>query len=172
LSSLVTWSNIAGIASPVTRGAKDIMPYNTRRKSLSLPSLGIALPGGPRSARSPPSTSDGQQLSPPTKRVKRTHSQSSSSASTPAPNSPPRNLTLRFNEQVKSAGRSVAHTPPPSPGGHAAQTKIDTQGIDDTIVVAVIEQLEKTGNRPHLLKELAQVLQTTIPIVERCVGSQ
>jgi hypothetical protein len=38
--------------------------------------------------------------------------------------------------------------------------KIDTQGIDDDIVVAVIEQLEKTGNRPHLVKELAAVLVT------------
>jgi hypothetical protein len=36
--------------------------------------------------------------------------------------------------------------------------KIDTQGINDDIVVAVIEQLEKTGNRPHLVKELAAVL--------------
>ena len=34
------------------------MGYNTRRKSLSLPSLGIALPGGPRAARSPPTTAD------------------------------------------------------------------------------------------------------------------
>jgi hypothetical protein len=32
--------------------------------------------------------------------------------------------------------------------------------------VGVIEQLEKTGNRPHLLKELAAVLATAIPIVE------
>jgi len=47
-----------------------------------------------------------------------------------------------------------------------ADTKVDTEGIDDTIVVAVIEQLEKTGNRPHLLRELATVLSSTIPIVE------
>lgn len=48
-------------------------------------------------------------------------------------------------------------------------TKIDTQGIDDEIVVGVIEQLQKTGNRPHLLKELATILSPTIPIVERYV---
>lgn len=36
--------------------------------------------------------------------------------------------------------------------------KIDTEGINDDIVVAVINQLEKTGNRPHLVKELAAVL--------------
>lgn len=36
--------------------------------------------------------------------------------------------------------------------------KVDTDGINDDIVVAVIEQLEKTGNRPHLIKDLATVL--------------
>jgi hypothetical protein len=36
-------------------------------------------------------------------------------------------------------------------------------------VVGVIEQLQKTGNRPHLLKELALVLSPIIPIVERYV---
>lgn len=63
----------------------------------------------------------------------------------------------------------MADTPPPSPGGESGQAKVDTQGIDDEIVVGVIEQLEKTGNRPHLLKELALVLSPTIPIVERYV---
>jgi len=58
------------------------------------------------------------------------------------------------------------HTPPPSPGEHGS-FKIDTQGIDDDIVVGVIDQLENTGNRPHLLKELAAVLSATLPIVER-----
>lgn len=38
--------------------------------------------------------------------------------------------------------------------------KIDTEGINDDIVVAVIHQLENTGNRPHLVKELAAVLVT------------
>ncbi|KAF1365368.1 hypothetical protein EJ07DRAFT_150875 [Lizonia empirigonia] len=136
------------------------MPYNTRRKSLSLPSLGIAIPGGPRSARSPPSTSDLQQ---PAKKQKRSHSGSSASS----PPSPSNTLPLRAldEQRPKSSGR-VADTPPPSPGGQSGQAKVDTQGIDDDIVVGVIEQLEKTGNRPHLLKELAVVLSPTIPIVE------
>jgi hypothetical protein len=138
------------------------MPYNTRRKSLSLPSLGIHLPGASRPARSPPSTSDAHH---PAKKVKRTHSHSISSIA-----SPPRTTTLRFDERPKSAGR-VADTPPPSPGGDSGHAKIDTQGIDDEIVVGVIEQLEKTGNRPHLLKELALVLSPTIPIVERYAHS-
>lgn len=58
------------------------------------------------------------------------------------------------------------NTPPPSPGGESGQTKVDTEGIDDTIVVGVIQQLEKTGNRPHLLKELGAVLANSISIVE------
>lgn len=45
--------------------------------------------------------------------------------------------------------------------------RIDTEGISDEIVVGVIEQLENTGNRPHLLKELAAVLGTKLPIVQR-----
>jgi hypothetical protein len=127
--------------------------YNTRRKSLSLPSLGIALPG--RAARSPP---DNPHVA---KRQKRSHSGSTSSS----PNSPPRLPTLRFDDK---SGARVPDSPPPSPGGEA--TKVDTQGIDDIIVVGVIEQLQKTGNRPHLLKELATVLSPTIPIVERYVS--
>lgn len=135
------------------------MPYNTRRKSLSLPSLGIAVPGAPRAARSPPSTGDAQHVA---KKQKRSHS--GSHASTPT--SPPRAPTLRFDDRPKSSAGRVADTPPPSPGGESGQTKVDTQGIDDMIVVGVIQQLEKTGNRPHLLKELATVLSPTIPIVE------
>lgn len=53
---------------------------------------------------------------------------------------------------------SIRH--PPSPGA-SGDRKVDTDGINDDIVVGVIEQLEKTGNRPHLMKELAAVLSTT-----------
>lgn len=138
-----------------------VSTYNTRRKSLSLPSLGIQLPGAPRSARSPPTTADRQHVA---KKQKRSHSGSSGST----PGSPPRLPTLRFDERPKSSAGRVPHSPPPSPGGQSGQ-KVDTQGIDDIIVVGVIEQLQKTGNRPHLLKELATVLSPTIPIVERYV---
>ena len=150
-----------------------IMPYNTRRKSLSLPSLGIHLPNSSRSSahRSPPATVPGeqQQQQPPSKKIKRSHISSSTS---PTPASPPRTTTIRFrDDRPKSAGRVAENTPPPSPGGESGQIKVDTEGIDDTIVVGVIQQLEKTGNRPHLLKELGAVLANSISIVERCASS-
>ncbi|KAF2396110.1 hypothetical protein EJ06DRAFT_534242 [Trichodelitschia bisporula] len=113
------------------------MAYNTRRKSVSLSQLGIRVPAGSRAAprAAPPSTDE-----PPAKKVKRAH-----------------------DHHRKPERRRVEHTPPPSPGEDGAF--VDTEGIDDEIVVAVIKQLEKTGNRPHLLKELAAVLCTSIPIV-------
>ena len=49
--------------------------------------------------------------------------------------------------------------------------KIDTEGINDDIVVGVIEQLELTGNRPHLVKELAAVLVTVNDNVAKYVAS-
>jgi hypothetical protein len=61
----------------------------------------------------------------------------------------------------RGATGAYEHTPPPSPADTGTTTKIDTDGINDDIVVAVIQQLEKTGNRPHLIKELATVLSNT-----------
>lgn len=144
------------------------MPYNTRRKSVSLSALGIQVPSGPRAHRpsvsKPAGTTEAQQ--PPTKKVKRSHASETSS-----PTSPPRpgsSSTIRssgksvtFAERPKSSGRTAyEHTPPPSPGA-TDDSKVDTEGINDDIVVGVIDQLEKTGNRPHLMKELAAVLSTT-----------
>lgn len=57
-------------------------------------------------------------------------------------------------------------SPPPSPVAEYAN-KIDTEGINDDIVIGTIQQLEKTGNRPHLVKELAAVLATKLHIVEK-----
>ncbi|KAJ9649676.1 hypothetical protein H2201_001819 [Coniosporium apollinis] len=143
------------------------MPYNTRRKSLSLPMLGIQLPNSSRSSshRSPPASNSAtpHEQAPPTKKVKRSHSPSISASSA----SPPAKREVRFHdEQPKSAGRVGEQTPPPSPGGDSDVYKVDTDGINDEIVVGVIQQLEKTGNRPHLLKELAAVLANSLPIVE------
>ena len=142
------------------------MPYNTRRKSLSLPSLGIQLPNASRAHRpsniKTPVTTETAQ--PPTKKVKRSHLSNSTSPTSP---SQPRSSTsssatkvVSFAERPRSSGRNAyEHTPPPSPGANH-RNKIDTDGINDDIVIGVIEQLEKTGNRPHLIKELATVLST------------
>jgi hypothetical protein len=76
---------------------------------------------------------------------------------------------VSFAERPQSSGRTAYHdTPPPSPGAEGRK-RIETDGINDEIVVGVIEQLEKTGNRPHLIKELAAVLSTTNEAVLRYV---
>lgn len=65
------------------------------------------------------------------------------------------------------------NTPPPSPEADADDTEsvgvrkeIDLEGINDEIVEGVIVQLQKTANRPHLVKELAAILTTSVKIVE------
>lgn len=138
------------------------MPYNTRRKSLSLPSLGIHVPSSnPRRANnnhnhshtasmpSPRSASESSSAEHPNKKAKRSH--------TP---------TIKFD-----------HTPPPSPGvqhsiekdetGSAEARKIDMKGINDEIVEAVIVRLQESGNRPHLVKELSTVLIDQVKIVQQ-----
>jgi hypothetical protein len=146
------------------------MPYNTRRKSVSLTMLGIHVPNSSRSSKVDSHTAtpqaegdDGEQRPP--KKLKRSHSSTEHSDS-PLTSSRPKSPKFK-HEHRRSTVRGAENTPPPSPG-EAGGFRIDTEGINDDIVVAVIEQLEKTGNRPHLLKELAAILQNTIPIVERC----
>ncbi|KAL5606283.1 hypothetical protein BROUX41_002698 [Berkeleyomyces rouxiae] len=152
------------------------MPYNTRRKSLSLPSLGIHVPmtlaekaaaasraksssqrygmlpsagaaSAGRSRRSAPSSStDGPQV----KRLKKFHSRSS-----------------RFD-----------CTPPPSPGigdsaiesGAESDDSLNLpllDGVNDEIVRATIQQLHSSGNRPHLIKELTVVLSGRLTILQQ-----
>ncbi len=135
------------------------MPYNTRRKSLSLPSLGIQLPAASRAHRSPSkSTPTTETLQPPSKKVKRSHGDNTSVSSISSSNTSAISPTDDTTSRPKSRRGGLAHTPPPSPGTSHFDIKIDTEGINDDIVIAVIEQLEKTGNRPHLIKELATVL--------------
>ena len=143
------------------------MPYNTRRKSLSLPALGIQLPNTSRAHRPSISKSSNEEDSPqrPAKRIKQSHSDPIDSPTSPsrptssAISTTPKTVT--FADRPKSSGRAAyEHTPPPSPGD-SHRTTIDKDGINDDIVVGVLEQLEKTGNRPHLIKELATVLATT-----------
>lgn len=132
------------------------MPYNTRRKSLSLPSLGIHLPNTSRSHRSPsaskPTASDDQNH--PSKKVKRSHDADSDKQLKSASQS-------QKVGRIRNARGGYEHTPPPSPGDAVCAVKIDTEGINDDVVVAAIEQLEKTGNKPHLVRELAAVLVKT-----------
>lgn len=144
-------SSLPIIFRPLFRSCHSIMPYNTRRKSLSLPSLGIHLPSSSR--RSPSTTKSSHATDdqlPPPKKVKRSHHSGSLS---------PEPSTQIKGQFARPSGRraTVEHTPPPSPADLVAP-KIDTEGISDDIVVGVIEQLEKTGNRPHLVKELAAIL--------------
>ena len=124
------------------------MPYNTRRKSLSLTELGITLPKRQRtqSHPSPPSTiAEGDESDRPSKKSRLM--------------SPPEIK----EEKSKLAGQL---SPPPSPAAEGSN-KVDVEGIGDDIVVGTIQQLEQTGNRPHLVKELAAVLATSLHSVEK-----
>ncbi|KAK1809054.1 hypothetical protein LTR12_016592 [Friedmanniomyces endolithicus] len=139
------------------------MPYNTRRKSLSLSELGIIVPKRSRTAShpSPPNTIfEGEE--PPVKKSKRLHG--SSSPPPPGLMSPPRTTTIRFKEEKPK--QAVELSPPPSPAAEGSN-KVDVEGISDDIVVGTIQQIEKTGNRPHLVKELAHVLASSLHAVEK-----
>lgn len=136
------------------------MPYNTRRKSLSLPSLGIQLPNAARAHRSN-SKADEHSQSPPLKKLKRTHQDDAPLSPVSQTRSPAASPPAQPNVQPPQQRIKLEHTPPPSPGDVEIGRKVDTEGINDDIVIAVIEQLEKTANRPHLIKELATVLAST-----------
>jgi hypothetical protein len=76
---------------------------------------------------------------------------------------PPKRVVLKYE-----------HTPPPSPTAEVDDDEedrkpreIDLEGINDEIVEAVIVQLQKTANRPHLVKELAAILSRSVKIVEQ-----
>lgn len=137
------------------------MPYNTRRKSLSLPSLGIHIPvthtartkSGSRPSlssggSSPLSDVPSDMDSHPSKRLKRAH-------------------------PGKVPEEALEQTPPPSPTVAAsiemtdAPSKIDLDSINDDIVEAVVSQLQATANRPHLVKELATVLGQSLTSVQQ-----
>ncbi|KIW65982.1 hypothetical protein PV04_08195 [Phialophora macrospora] len=142
------------------------MPYNTRRKSLSLPSLGIHLPNGSRAHRpslktptppAEPSTSP----SPPTKKLKRSHDGDEPLSPVSSPRSKAGSPSIDHSTANIVSRAAAGYTPPASPKLSAPGRKVDTDGINDDIVIAVIEQLEKTGNRPHLIRDLATILAST-----------
>lgn len=138
----------------------DTMPYNTRRKSLSLPSLGIHLPvthASRAAARLSPPSAGLNVENPPSKKIKRSHENS------PSMSPPPKRATVKYE-----------NTPPPSPEAESLEsedetkpTEINLEGVNDEIVEGVLIQLQKTGNRPHLVKELAAVLSQSVKIVEQ-----
>ena len=138
------------------------MPYNTRRKSLSLADLGVAIPKRSRtqSHPSPPSTiPEGDESERPKKISKTSHGTTSPTAGAM---SPPKTTTIRIKEEKPNQQLS----PPPSPGA-AGGNKVDVEGISDDIVVATIQQLEETGNRPIFVRELAAVLANRLHSVEK-----
>lgn len=129
--------------------------------------MGIIVPKRSRVAPqpSPPNTAvDGEE--PPVKKSKRSHGQASP---TLGAMSPPRSTTIRIKEEKPK--RAAALSPPPSPV-REGESKIDIEGISDEIVVGAIQQLERTGNRPHLVKELSAILATTIPAIEKYVRTR
>jgi hypothetical protein len=151
------------------------MPYNTRRKSLSLPSLGIHVPVNRSSSNNNHNAQAGMMARPrpsseapprPSKKLKRSHVDSSNTA---APT-------------IGSRKCDSIATPTPSPG---VQTSIETDeihftgmpeiepvdltGVNDEIVEAVLLRLQQTRNRPHLVKELTTVLTGKLAIVQQYV---
>ena len=93
--------------------------------------------------------------------MKRSHDDENATPAS-SPISKPASIKLKHVDHRPQSRRGPGgNTPPPSPGDVQFVPKIDTDGIKDDIVIAVIEQLEKTGNRPHLIRELATVLAAT-----------
>lgn len=136
----------------------------TRRKSLNLGDMGVVAPKRARVSHPSPPETVVEADERPVKKPKRSHS----SASPPPPPglmSPPRTTVIRLKEE-KPRLPAEQLSPPPSPVAEG-NNKIDTEGINDDIVVATLQQLEKTGNRPHLVKELAAVLATKLHAVEK-----
>ncbi|KAL6409647.1 hypothetical protein AUP68_06029 [Ilyonectria robusta] len=143
------------------------MPYNTRRKSLSLPSLGIHVPmthAARAAAAAAAAASKGASRTSP-----------SASAALSPPRSGSESADAHPSKRQKrshSDDSRIEQTPPPSPPADSSMTdvdhpsKIDIEGINDDIVEAVIVQLQSTANRPHLVKELATVLAQRLTSVQ------
>ncbi|KAI0009189.1 hypothetical protein F4779DRAFT_386579 [Xylariaceae sp. FL0662B] len=149
------------------------MGYNTRRKSLSLPSLGIHVPVH-RSASSHSSNmvsprSSVESSPHPNKKLKRSHNDSAS-----------RSVASLSSSKSGVGPVKYDHTPPPSPALQVSiemdesdstepfeMKSVDLEGINDEIVEAVIVRLQGTRNRPHLVKELATVLMDRVKIVQQ-----
>lgn len=145
------------------------MPYNTRRKSLSLPSLGIHIPvtnaaraaaAAKASGRPSPASSSRSSTTPP--RASATRSQS--------PDDAHPNKRIKRSHESLSDAVAIEATPPPSPTPASSVDdlpKVDLEGINDDIVEATITQLQDTANRPHLVKDLATILALSLTSVQK-----
>ncbi len=141
------------------------MPYNTRRKSLSLPSLGIHIPvtHAARAAASASSSKSASRLS--------------TSPTAPAAESTESHPSKRLKRSHigPAPAEAIEQSPPPSPTvansiemtDADSVSKIDLSTVNDDIVEGVIVQLQTTGNRPHLVKDLAIVLGQTLTSVQQ-----
>lgn len=155
------------------------MVYDTRRKSLYLPDLGIELPqthASKAAARSSPlSTATSASEHQFSKKSKRPYGEDSCSLSPPTkkrphvkvtftsrPLSPPPDVDDikldRVKDEVNDDDVKLEDVKP---------RVIDMDEINDEIVEGVIIQLQKTDNRPHLVKELAAILSRSVKIVEQ-----
>lgn len=106
---------------------------------------------------------------PQSRRLKRAHAddaEGSAQSSEPLPK-------RRDDSKVK-----FENTPPPSPRSARQSVEmddvdttthkaIDLDSVNDEIVEAVIVQLQRTANRPHLVKELEAVLMHQLKIVQQ-----
>lgn len=138
------------------------MPYNTRRKSLSLSELGIVVPKRQRAATTHPSKDAADEPA-----AKKPRCSPSPLSSPPLTANASKTLSHKLSphlEHDKKPSKALLDTPPSSPklGPYA---KIDTEGIRDEIVVAVIKQLEATANRPQTSKELAAALASSVSTI-------
>lgn len=152
-----------------------IMPYNTRRKSLSLPSLGIHVPVNRSSnnshnsqagmtARPRPSTEGSPR---PSKKLKRSHVVSSTTATSTIGS---RKCDSIPTPTSSSGVQTSIETDETDLTGMPEIKPVDLTGINDEIVEAVLLRLQQTRNRPHLVKELTTVLAGKLAIVQQYVS--
>ncbi|KAI0142713.1 hypothetical protein GGR57DRAFT_382647 [Xylariaceae sp. FL1272] len=143
------------------------MPYNTRRKSLSLPSLGIHVPVHRSSTTSntnnantaaatmttPKRTLD--EGSPcPNKKMKRSHTDSISSTTSLIPEP---TFALQTSIESDDIDLTFLREPP----------AVDFEAVNDEVIEACIVHLQQTRNRPHLAKDLAAALATKVSVIEK-----
>jgi len=147
------------------------MPYNTRRKSLSLPSLGIHVPMTAAARAAHNASTKSARLS--NSSASSASPRSSSSRSRSPDSHPSKRLKQSHSGDVDPI--AIETTPPPSPTPATSvdmddlvshNKQVDLEGINDDIVEAVITELQTSDNRPHLIKDLATILARSLRSVQ------